>query len=143
MIRNTDTYAKTFPFEQNYQTTIHPWFHENDGGAADRMAETLLRNVPERTRPISIGRSMKGSRRSPRVSQRMQSLTANLAGSLAISRLRSALQPVRRDKAFSPEEVTIALEGMCKVERIATPQVTRTRHPVTGMPLTTVVCRAQ
>lgn len=142
MVRNPEAHARVFPFEKNYRDTIYPWFYENDGCAADRMVEALLARVSVRKRPVSIAQSVGGSRRAPRPGQRLQSVAGNLIGSFATSRLRSALQPARRGKGFSPQEITIALERLCTLEKIAMPTVVRARHPATGLPLASVVCRA-
>lgn len=142
LVRNADVHARKFPFTKHYQEMIFPWFFENDGRAADRMAEVMIDRASSDTRPTSIARSLNCSRRHPRMTQRVQSAIANIIGSLAASRLRARFQPIRRDKIFTPDQVGQSLTQLCRIESIAVPKVEQARHPVTGVALASVVCRA-
>lgn len=142
MVRDSKTYARSFPFEHHHQKMIFPWFYENDGCAADRIADAMIARAPEQTRPVSVSRSLQCSRAAPRIAQRVQAVLANILGSLAVSRVRAQMRPVRRDKAFTPAQVGKALEQLCRIESIAPPSIDYARHPVTGVPLASLVCRA-
>lgn len=141
MVRTPDTYASRFPFADNYHNAIYPWFHANDGRAGDRVVEHLLTEVRLRSQPISVARSLAGSRSKPRTGQRAQSLATNVLGSLAMSRLRAALQQTRADKIFTVGEVAAALKRMCQVEKGVVPKISTARHPITGLPLASIACR--
>lgn len=142
MVRNAEVLARSFPFQEHYREMVFPWFYENDGCAADRMAETMIAHAPRETRPISVARALKSSRVHPRPTQRMQAVLANAVGSLAMSRLRARFQPVRRDKAFTAAQVEQALAPLCRLGNIALPMIQHARHPVTGARLASLVCRA-
>lgn len=142
LVRNTEAHSRSFPFAKHYQEMVFPWFFENDGRAADRMAEFVIGRAASERRPASLRRSLASSRDNPRPVQRAQALFANLVGSRAASRLRARFQRVRRDKVFTPREVEQALGLLCQVENVPRPKVAQARHPVTGLPLATVACLA-
>jgi surface carbohydrate biosynthesis protein len=142
LVANSDAHAASFPFAEHYREMIFPWFFENDGRAADRMADFMIGRTAPKRRPVSVRRSLASSRRDPKLLQRAQALFANLVGSRTASRLRAKFQSVRRDKVFTPSEVAQSISLLCRAEGVPLPDVTQARHPVTGFPLASVVCHA-
>jgi len=143
MVSRPREYAAKFPFVERYRDSIHPWFHANDGAAAERVVDAILARIGPRTAPTSVTRSLSASRTSLRLSQRMQSLAANVFGSLATGTIRARMKAVRREKFFSARDVSQPLDGLCAVEGSATPHVTHARHPWSGVPLATVAVRCR
>jgi surface carbohydrate biosynthesis protein len=134
------------PFDAaaRYAEFAEPWFYRNDGQATERVADVLAADLAGTSGPprsASIRRSLAASRAQPSLGQRAQSLLANLAGSLASSRLRMLAQRHRRDKTFGPAAVRglLALPGGGG----APPGVARARHPVTKAPLASLAIRAR
>jgi surface carbohydrate biosynthesis protein len=134
------------PFDAaaRYAEFAEPWFYRNDGQAAERVAAVLAADLARNAGPprrASLRRSLAASRGRPRLGQRAQSLLANLAGSLASSRLRMLAQRRRRDKSFGPAIVRRLLAPLGGGG--ALPGVARARHPVTKAPLASLVIRAR
>lgn len=142
LVSRASLHATTFPFQDYYKEWIYPWFYLNDGRSADRIADFVLAHVTRRGRPFSILRSLECSRRSPRGMQRAQALLANVVGSRASATLRAMIDPVRRDKVFTPEDVARAISHLCRAEGLPGPSILQARHPITGVPLSSVLCRA-
>ena len=122
-----------------------PWFHLNDAGAAGRVADALISDLARRTGKggqVSIRRSLSASRPRPSLGQRAQSVLANLAGSLASSRLRMLRQRSRREKSFRREDIDRLLAPLAAGGE--TPlHAARARHPLTKAPLASLVIRAR
>lgn len=133
--------VSAFDFDGNYQQFIHPWFHENDGAAAERVVEavgaTLARRGHEGGR-VSIARSLANSRRNSRPTQYLQSALANLLGSRATSALRAMASPARREKQIAPTAVEAQLALLADHAGTQLPRVRRASHPWTGLPLVTL-----
>lgn len=121
-----------------YEEVAAPYFYRNDGLAAERVAEVLAAGCAAREaeppRP-RLGLSLAASRPSPRLSQRLQSWTANLVGSAAAGAARAALQPIRKGKEFAPSEIAGRLAALAAFRDEAAPLACRARHPLTGVPL--------
>jgi surface carbohydrate biosynthesis protein len=142
MVSRPQEYATHFPFAERHREFIHPWFHENDGGAAERVVEALIGLTGKRLSAVSVSRSLTASRQSPRMIQRAQSMTANLFGSLLTSRVRAATKAVRREKFFSAIQIASALTELQRVDGSPSTRVMHARHPWTGVPLASVAIRA-
>lgn len=133
--------AANFDFTSRHAQIIQPWFHLNDGCAADRIAEVLvahLRNIGEKNRHPSIRASLKSSRQRSSWGQRLQAMVANLLGSHLSARIRAALQPVRREKGLDLESVSVSLAALARHECQPLPQVAAARHPLTGARLASI-----
>lgn len=130
-----------FDFDGNYRQFIHPWFHENDGAAAERVVEaviaTLARGGPGGGR-VSVAHSLASSRRNSRPAQYLQSALANLLGSRATSALRAMAAPARREKQITPAAVQAQLAVLARHAGTRLPRVGRASHPWTGLPLVTL-----
>jgi len=133
--------TRDFDFEGRHRALVRPWFHANDGAAADRIAEALLaalRAGPGRKPRSSVLRSLASSRPNPRAGQRAQALAANVAGSRWTASLRDRLQPTRRAKRLEPDLVRKLLGAICRHERIDCWPVGHARHPLTRLPLASI-----
>ncbi|MEO5882995.1 MAG: surface carbohydrate biosynthesis protein [Caldimonas sp.] len=142
MIDNCALAFEGFSLSEGYEKYAYPWFYRNDGGAADRMAEILQQRVDGRRPKRSIGRALRSSRQRATATQLTLGVTANVVGSLALSRLRGMLARARRDKGFDVPQVAAALAALGAVEPMTTPRVERARHPLTGLPLASIRCSA-
>ena len=138
-IDHVDERTAAFPFEQNYRESIRPWFYENDGGAADRVADAIQADVGSgRGAGHSITWSLGSSRRSSRLSQRLQALAANVLGSATTAAMRGRATAVRREKHFGVAEVAAAIEAIAMHEGRPALHCRSARHPWTGAALSTV-----
>lgn len=138
-IDDVDARTSAFPFEQHYRESILPWFHKNDGQAADRIAEAILDDVGSGHRVRrSVSWSLGSSRRRSRLSQRLQALAANLLGSATTSALRSRAAAVRREKRFGSAEITAAVQAIAAHDRRPQPRCRAAGHPWTGATLASV-----
>jgi hypothetical protein len=136
--------VEVFPFERNYRQMIHPWFHENDGSAADRVADAIHADLGSGARRrSSVGWSLGSSRRRSRLSQRLQALAANVAGSATTAAWRARATAVRREKRFAPAEVREAMAAIAAHEGRAAPLCEPARHPWTGRALASVTVTPQ
>jgi surface carbohydrate biosynthesis protein len=142
MVSQPQRYAAQFPFAERHREAIHPWFHENDGAAAERVVDAILERSARRDSPVSVRRSLAASRQLPRLTQRAQSVAANLLGSLATSRARAMMQAVRREKFFSARQIESALNALEMTDGSPKAAVSHARHPWTRVPLATVGVRA-
>jgi hypothetical protein len=131
-----------FPFVQRHQAYIEPWFHLNDGYAADRMAEVVMAHVKEQRSPrssFSVKRSVISSRQNASAGQRLQALAANVLGSRRTAVLRSRIQKNRREKLLDlPRICQLAVEASHLAD--ITPVKPRwAPHPWTGCALASVL----
>ncbi len=139
VVANLEKLTSEFAFERNYGEEIKPWFHDNDGAAADRIVEAVLGDVGRCDRGRhSIAWSLGSSRRRTRLSQRMQALAGNFLGSSTTSRLRALSSPVRQEKHFGPSTVAGMLARIAAHESRPPPVCVHARHPWTGLALSTV-----
>lgn len=132
-----------FAFESRYDELIKPWFHLNDGAAADRVADVLAAALPGRPRRLpSLRRSLASSRLSSRAGQRVQAALANLVGSRLAGRARALAQPARRSKQLQQPEIAGLVGALDRHAGTARCQVTQARHPVSGVALASVLIRS-
>ena len=135
---------RRFDFGATYRDHIHGFFHDNDGAAGDRVAETLLA-APARTRRLGlVGRvacSLGSSRVSSRMGQRLQAAAANLMGTRAAAWLRSRVQVARQDKILDADVVRGLAQSFAGHEGRPEPIVGYARHPVLRLPLSSVLVR--
>lgn len=130
-----------FPFHDRYKNCVQPFFHLNDGGAADRIAKILAGEIANGAgkAAISIDHSLRSSRPRPTSGQRLQGILANLAGSRATSNIRRRLQSRRTDKYVTRDAVASELAKL--TGQVA--EVRHARHPITGMPLISLIVEPQ
>ncbi len=138
--------SRRFDFGSRYREQIHPWFYLNDGFAADRVAGALIASLDKRGATgsrSSIRRSLASSRRVSRTSQRAQAVIANLFGSRLTGQLRATLQPKRAAKQLHRMDIANVLGSLALHEGVGTRRVDLARHPMTGMPLSSVLIRPE
>ncbi len=129
-----------FDFGPRYASMIQPWFHLNDGQAAERVADVIVGAIANRTgRPPSLARSLAASRQAPRVGQRLQALLANLTGSQAAASVRSLAQPARRSKRLSVDDVADLLSSLGRHAGLVAGRVARAHHPWGRTPLSSLL----
>ena len=137
ILQNLDSESAQFPFAALHREFVQPWFHYNDGRAAERVLDVVVPRAVEVRRP-SISHSLGAINSSNRLGQRLQALGANLAGSLLVSKLRSRLSPQRLDKHLMVAQVRDAVGALARHERADPPRISYARHPWSGLPLGTV-----
>ncbi len=132
-----------FPFAARHAELIHPWFHANDGGAADRIADVVVSHVKRSgamPRGPSVRDSLASSREHSRPSQRLQALTSNVLGSRRAAALRARFQPKRRDKRLVADEVASGFAALARHGGGAEGfRLEQARHPVTGAELASLL----
>jgi surface carbohydrate biosynthesis protein len=139
VVRRADEIAASFDFAGPYDRFIKPWFHLDDGNAAERVARVVVDAVRDRPRRgPSLAASLASSRASSRPAQRAQALAANVVGSRASSRLRDWLDPVRREKRIDPVQLDRDLAALAAHVGRPAPFVAYARHPLSGLPLASV-----
>lgn len=139
-IRDLPAMSSAFDFGERHTAVIRPWYHKNDGKAADRIADVLSAAVaasPKAPAP-SIARSLRSSRLDSSKIQRGQAALANLLGSKLVARLRATFQKKRRDKRLQASEAA-AIASL--LEKAGAPPllVRHARHPLTSAPLSTLL----
>lgn len=139
VVERTAKLTRSFDFSGCYSRYIYPWFHHMDGGAATRIAEVVLSTISGRPRGVpSISSSLAASRKNSSRIQRAQAILNNLLGSLAVSRLRSATQPVRKEKRITLSAVSEQIRLLACHEGRPVPRVRHARHPISGFPLSSI-----
>ncbi len=131
----------SFDFEGRHRALVRPWFHANDGAAADRIAEVLVAALVSRKGRLPSGavlRSLASSRTRSRPAQRFQALAANVAGSRWTASLRDRLQPKRRAKRLELDLVRQLLGAICRHQRMDCWSVRHAGHPITHLPLASI-----
>jgi len=101
-----------FAFDALYKEHIHPFFHDNDGRAGDRVADTLMCEITKHAkvrRWHSLGASLMGSRANPGLGQVANGVVSVMLGSAATAALRALMSPARADKIFTVEQVEAIL----------------------------------
>lgn len=141
VLRDLPAATANFDFSGNYESLIHPWFHANDGGAADRVADAVLAALGSAPRRAlgGVAQSLASSRRDSRVGQRLQAALANLVGSRVTSELRAKWTASRREKALSMSTVVAQLAALAAHEGCAPAAVSIARHPWTGLALASLM----
>lgn len=138
-IPRLDAIRGGFDFESRYDEHIRPWFHLNDGRAAERVLDVVLGEVaPQSSRRTSVRRSLKSSRPDSRLMQRLQAAAANLFGSMAVSRLRDQFATLRRIKRVDSSQVELGLRQLALHEGTNPARARRARHPVSALPLASI-----
>ena len=120
ILANLDQGAAAFPFDETYDRYIRPWFHVNDGQAAARVVEALLKRLVlsaggGQLRPahnLSLG----SGRLPPTVQQRAQGLLGNVLGTSTVSRFREAFDAGRKAKRFGCAQVEALLSRLATLQ---------------------------
>jgi hypothetical protein len=71
--------------------------------------------------------------------QAVQGALGSLVGTAALARLREGLAPARRGKRLKVEEIVSLVRQLALCEAKPPAHVRRARHPLSGLPLESVV----
>lgn len=140
MVDDIDAETRKFDFAGVHAAEIHPFFHHNDGRAAERVADVLV-GINDRRAPfVSLSSVVRGTRPNPSFGQLAKGAASLLLGSAATERLRTRFNPARREKRIEPSDVRrlleqIAIHDKCDPSLFS---VQRARCVKTGLPLATV-----
>jgi hypothetical protein len=141
IVADIATAEKVFDFQGKYGAFIHPYFHENDGSAGDRVVEIVLGQFAPRKKLgmfAQVQSSLRSSRLHSSLGQRFQGVLANLLGSAATASLRALRHRKRRDKFLSIDIVRRLLEQLARHDGSPAAKVCQVRHPITGLPLSSL-----
>ncbi|ABF53280.1 surface carbohydrate biosynthesis protein [Sphingopyxis alaskensis] len=123
-----------------YRRVAQPYFHLNDGMAAQRVAAILARKV---NRAVGNHRSMRialnGSHLRPSLHQKIQALVGNLAGTAVVRDLRARSKASRKAKIFRARDVQPLLDRLGDLLGHSGSQAASATHPFTGLPLASVI----
>jgi surface carbohydrate biosynthesis protein len=135
-----------FDCSERYRRIAEPYFYLNDGRAVERVVEVLLKDIDKGTSSLVSERDLRlsapAARRQRSMGQKLQLAAGRLMGSAASRALRSAFQPMRRDKAFTVQDVTQWLDRLAKHSGRPVPRVRHARHPFTRLPLSSLAVEA-
>ncbi len=105
VIDHIDDETGKFDFAGIHATNIDAFFYRNDGAAAERVADILI-SVRNSAQPfVSLSSALRGTRPNPSAGQIVKGATSLMFGSAATEKLRTWINPARRDKRIAPGEV--------------------------------------
>jgi surface carbohydrate biosynthesis protein len=141
-----DLLARRDGLEEGYDRAaaareLAPYFGPLDGRAGERVADFILRRLgqlPRRRRTSPLGRTLL-AQRGLRSMQAVQGALGSLVGTAALARLREGLAPARRGKRLKVEEIVSLVRQLALCEAKPPAHVRRARHPLSGLPLESVV----
>jgi surface carbohydrate biosynthesis protein len=139
-IDHIDSETETFDFAAVHAADIAAFFHLNDGQAADRVADVLTRARGTPRPYVSLLATVKGTRDKPSVGQVVKGAASAVLGSAVTERLRSQVNPARRDKRIEPIFVKSLLQRIAAHDRASPSQFTarRAHCAATGLPLASI-----
>jgi surface carbohydrate biosynthesis protein len=114
-----------------FEQWIRPSFHDCDGFAGRRVAETLLARIAlrDRRRPAQANTPLL---------RRVKLGLSHALGTAAMRRVRRLLRPVRAAKAFTTEDVRRLVEAYSRQAGCPMPPVRRLRSRWTGLPMSAI-----
>ena len=140
VVDDIDAETRKFDFAGIHAAEIHPFFHHNDGRAAERVADALV-GVNDRRAPfVSLSSVLRGTRPNPSLGQIAKGAASLLFGSAVTERLRTRFNPARREKRIEPSDVRHVLERVAAHDK-SDPSlfsVERARCAKTGLPLASI-----
>ncbi|RZI38861.1 hypothetical protein EGT07_31995, partial [Herbaspirillum sp. HC18] len=130
----------SFDFAGVHAADIEAFFHLNDGQAAERVADVLTHATVSRRPFVSLLATIRGTREKPSFGQVIKGTASAALGSAVTERLRSQLNPARRDKRIAPSVVQplllrIAAHDQANPSRYA---ARRAHCAMTGLPLASI-----
>ncbi|MET4318833.1 surface carbohydrate biosynthesis protein [Bradyrhizobium sp. CSS354] len=130
----------TFDFARVHAADIEAFFHLNDGQAADRVADVLIRAQGSRWPYVSLLATVKGTRAKPSLGQIVKGVASAALGSAVTERLRSRFNPARRDKRIEPAFVKALLRRIAAHDGASPLQfkARRAHCATTGLPLASI-----
>ncbi|MFB6420240.1 MULTISPECIES: surface carbohydrate biosynthesis protein [Bradyrhizobium] len=132
--------TETFDFARVHAADIEAFFHLNDGGAAERVADVLACATHSRRPYLSLLATVKGTRAKPSLGQIVKGAASAALGSAVTERLRSQFNPARRDKRIAPSFVQTLLHRIAAYDQANPSQFTarRAQCATTGLPLASI-----
>ena len=140
VVDDIDAETRKFDFAGIHAAEIHPFFHHNDGRAAERVADALVGVNDRRTPFVSLSSVLRGTRPNPSLGQIAKGAASLLFGSAVTERLRTRFNPARREKRIEPSDVRRVLERVAAHDK-SDPSlfsVERARCAKTGLPLASI-----
>jgi len=140
VVDDVDAETRKFDFAGIHAAEIHPFFHHNDGRAAERVADALVGVNDRRTPFVSLSSVLRGTRPNPSLGQIAKGAASLLFGSAVTERLRTRFNPARREKRIEPSDVRRVLERVAAHDK-SDPSlfsVERARCAKTGLPLASI-----
>ena len=141
VVDRLDEETRTFDFAGVHSANIEAFFYRNDGAAAERVADIVLR-ANDRRRPfVSLAGALRGSRPNPSLGQIAKGAASLAFGSAATEKFRTWFSPARRDKRIEPADVGSLLRRIAVHDQRdpALFTATRARCAATGLPLASIV----
>lgn len=139
-ILRSDAPACDVDLDGLYRRVAHPYFHHNDGRAAERVAAILAQKVDGSGEcHRSLRMALNGSHPRPSLWQKVQALAGNLAGTAIVRDVRARSRPSRRAKIFRAQNVQPLIERLSALLGHSGPRVASASHPITGLPLASIV----
>jgi surface carbohydrate biosynthesis protein len=141
VVDHLDEETRKFDFAGVHAANIEAFFYRNDGAAADRVADVLLRANDQRQPFVSLASALRGSRPNPSVGQVAKGAASLAFGSAATEKFRTWFSPARRDKRIEPADVGSLLKRIAIHDRRDPALFTamRARCATTGLPLASIV----
>jgi surface carbohydrate biosynthesis protein len=141
VIDRLDEETAKFDFAGVHAANIEAFFYRNDGAAAERVADIVLRPNDRRQPFVSLGSALRGSRPNPSLGQIVKGAASLVFGSAATERFRTWFSPARRDKRIEPADVASLLKRIAIHDRRDPSLFTaaRARCATTGLPLASIV----
>ncbi len=139
-IDNIERETEAFDFAGVHAAHIEAFFHLNDGQAASRIADVLTRTAGSRRAYLSLRATVTSTRKSPSLAQIAKGIASATLGSAVTERLRSRVNPARRDKRIEPALVKSLLCNIAVHDGLDPARFTagRARCATTGLPLASI-----
>lgn len=140
VVNNLDEETAKFDFAGVHAANIDAFFHRNDGLAAERVADVVVGADRRRDPFVSLTSAIRGTRPNPSAGQIAKGAASLLLGSAVTERLRTFVNPARRDKRIEPSAVATVLDRIAGHDGRVPSQfsVKRARCKVTGIPLASI-----
>jgi hypothetical protein len=141
VVDHLDEETDKFDFAGVHAANIEAFFYRNDGAAADRVADIVLRANDPRQPFVSLASALRGSRPNPSLGQLAKGAASLVFGSAATEKFRTWFSPARRDKRIKPADVEALLKRIA-VHDQRDPSLfaaRRARCVTTGLPLASIV----
>ena len=130
----------SFDFAGVHAADIEAFFHLNDGQAAERVADVLTHATVSRRPFVSLLATVKGTREKPSFGQVIKGTASAALGSAITERLRSQINPARRDKRIALSIVQPLLGRIAAHDQASASQFAARRAycATTGLPLASI-----
>lgn len=130
----------SFDFAGVHAADIEAFFHLNDGQAAERVADVLTHATVSRRPFVSLLATVRGTREKPSFGQIIKGTASAALGSAVTERLRSQINPARRDKRIALSIVQPLLGRIAAHDQASTSQFTARRAycATAGLPLASI-----